>query len=109
MATLAESGKPVKGKRQRTIRLTVEPSADNPSCVVTIKDERGRETDYHVRPIPSAFGSAFEVTKILAADDATYHVNLDGDRSSCDCLGFTHHGHCKHAAGLVALKRAGKL
>jgi hypothetical protein len=109
MATVSAERRPVKAKRQRTIRVTVPPSDVNPACVVTIRDERGKDTDYHVCPIPSDFGTAYEVTKMFEADDAVYHVNLDGQRSSCDCLGFTHHGHCKHVSGLTALRRAGKL
>jgi hypothetical protein len=109
MATLANATPAVKAKRQRTIRVTVPPSDVNPACVVTIRGERGKDTDYHVCPIPSDFGTAYEVTKMFEADDAVYHVTLDGNRSSCDCPGFCHHGHCKHVSGLSALRQAGRL
>ena len=109
MNTVIAERPPVKAKRQRTIRVTVPPSDVNPACVVTVRDERGKDTDYHVCPIPSDFGAAFEVTKMFEADDAVYRVNLDGDRSSCDCLGFSHHGRCKHVSGLSVLRQAGKL
>lgn len=38
-----------------------------------------------------------------------YDVLLDGARSSCECLGFIKHAHCKHVEGLEALHANGKI
>jgi hypothetical protein len=65
-------------------------------------------TDYNLARIPSDFGMAFRLVKILGPHDR-YDVLLDGERSYCDCKGFLHHGHCKHVDGLAALVKAGKL
>ena len=35
--------------------------------------------------------------------------NIDGDKRTCECKGFLHHGHCKHADGIAALIAAGQL
>ena len=64
-------------------------------------------TRYFLWPIPSDFGTAFRLEKF--EDGEVYTVNLDGERSSCDCLGHLPWGHCKHAEGLAVLKAAGKL
>ena len=73
----------------------------------------GKESnDYEVTPISSAFGRAFRVTKVFPRDPmdwVTYHVCLDGARSSCECKGHAAHGHCKHVDGLAALVERGKL
>ena len=45
----------------------------------------------------------------LEANGETYHVNLDGDKRTCECKGFLKWNHCKHADGLAALIAAGRL
>jgi hypothetical protein len=57
----------------------------------------------------STVGRAFLVEKVFALEEAAYHVNLNGQQSSCECKGFLHHGHCKHVEGLTVLVQAGKL
>jgi hypothetical protein len=52
----------------------------------------------------------FKVEKVgPEADGAAYHVNIDGDRRTCECKGYLRHGHCKHGDGLAALLAAGRL
>jgi hypothetical protein len=64
---------------------------------------------YYVHELTAADGRGFEVEKIdptvPAGERVAYHVFLEanGQDRSCDCLGFSHHGHCKHADGLGAL------
>jgi hypothetical protein len=60
-----------------------------------------------VTELPADFGGGFAVEKIT--DGTTYHVNLDGERGTCECKGFLHHAHCKHVEGLAALIAAGRL
>jgi hypothetical protein len=72
------------------------------------------QTDYWVDPILSDFGRGFVLTKCpdFGKDGASYAVNLDGARSTCECPGFLrwgHHGPCKHLSALLALQAAGKL
>jgi hypothetical protein len=95
-------------KPQRSIRLEVRPEGDGLGIVrITV----GREyADYFLTPIPADFGRGFKVEKVgLTVNDPPYHVNIDGDKRSCECKGFLHHGHCKHADGLAALIAAGRL
>jgi hypothetical protein len=65
-------------------------------------------TDYFVQRIPSDFGTAFRLTKVLDEHDS-YAVNLDGDQRTCECKGNQRHGHCKHGDGLAALLQAGRI
>jgi hypothetical protein len=65
-------------------------------------------TDYNLAPIPSEFGRAFRLVKLLGPHDR-YDVLLDGERSRCECRGFLRWHHCKHVSALLALLQAGKL
>ena len=70
----------------------------------------GRPPCLDLTPIPADFGRGFRLEKIgLEANGEAYHVNLDGDRRSCECKGFGRWNHCKHADGLAALIAAGRL
>jgi hypothetical protein len=106
MSTVTRSRKRVKPERR--VQLAVAPSEVNPFAVVVITVGQ-EETHYRVQAIPSDFGEAFAVEKIDDLDPAVYHVNLSADGHTCDCKGFTRWAHCKHADGLAALKREGKL
>jgi hypothetical protein len=71
----------------------------------------GAETfTYWLSILDADYGLGVEVRKPLPETDV-YHVHYDPQRqlSTCDCLGGTHHGHCKHQEAVVALIRAGKL
>jgi hypothetical protein len=78
---------------------------------LTIRIVTERKTSrYHVEPVPSDFGGAFEVTELDRDDAETYAVLLDGARSSCTCKGHALGGYtCKHIASLNALRNAGAL
>jgi hypothetical protein len=72
----------------------------------------GKEaTEYTVSPIPADFGQGFEVRKPLDKGGEVYCVNLGADaaHSSCECKGFLRWAHCKHVAGLIALREQGRL
>ena len=70
---------------------------------------------YHLAPIPSDWGRAFEVRKLQADGGECYHVHLTSDGPTCDCRGFLQHGMCKggrgckHIAALTALDGRGQL
>ena len=95
-------------KPARTIRLALAPLPSSPG-VVTIT-ARGKTGDYLLSSTPSDFGEAFRLEKFPPQGGEVYHVllNADGTRS-CECKGFLRWGRCKHADGLAALKRAGRL
>jgi hypothetical protein len=65
--------------------------------------------DYVLRPMPSDFGSAFELCKVGDPDADAHHVCLEADRGACSCLGYLRYGYCKHRDGLAALRRAGRI
>ena len=95
-------------KPTRYVRLVIQPGADSLGVVrLTVG---GKSADYLLTPLAADFGRGFQVEKIgLEGNGEVYHVNLDGDKKTCECEGFLKWGHCKHADGLAALIAAGKL
>jgi hypothetical protein len=95
-------------KPARSIRwLTVPISPKKPYAAVRITVGQ-LVTEYFVTEIGAAEGRGFELEKIDHAPTGQptgrYHLNLLPDgRHTCDCLGHTHCGHCKHVEGLQAL------
>ena len=112
MPTATKSRKRVKPERR--IRL-VKPIQDGMGALqISIG---GEPHNYLILPLPSAFGSAFRLIKqelvpqtegyYELKDTARYHVNLNGQQSTCECLGFLKHNHCKHVEGLAVLRQRG--
>jgi hypothetical protein len=66
-----------------------------------------KEADYFLTPLATDFGRGFLLEKI--GHEESYHVNLNGPQSTCECKGFLKHGHCKHRDGLAALVAAGRV
>jgi hypothetical protein len=95
-----------RSKPARSIRLVLAPTPIMPGIVlITV----GKSTiDYSLERIPSDFGTAFRLTKILGDHDS-YAVNIDGDKRTCECKGYLKHGHCKHGDALTALLNAGRI
>jgi hypothetical protein len=100
-------------KLQRFIRLAVPLNDEGRNAVAVITEKRPRgakEERYFLSRVASDFGRGFFVEKIGAECEASkYHVHVNPEGRSCECLGFTRHGHCKHADGLAALVAAGRL
>jgi hypothetical protein len=95
-------------KPARSIRLVVplNDQGENGLLRITV----GKDTaDYFLTRIPADFGTAFRLEKVGEEDATAYHVNLNGQQSTCECKGFTRWNHCKHADGLAALSAAGKV
>jgi hypothetical protein len=67
------------------------------------------QTGYYLFPLPADFGTAFRLDKIGVEGEATYHVNLNGEHTTCECKGFLKWGRCKHCSALLALQAAGRL
>jgi hypothetical protein len=110
MSTATKSRKRVKPERR--IRL-VRPIKDGMGALqITVGDE---PHNYLILPLSSDFGSAFRLIKqelvpetegfYELKDTARYTVNLNGEQSTCECLGFCKHGHCKHVDGLTVLRQ----
>jgi hypothetical protein len=96
-----------RAKPARSINVAVRPSDVNPFFVVRIVE--GKKTDfYSVRPIPSDWGTAYQMAK-LPEDSEPYQVCLAGADSICTCKGHLRHGHCRHVEGLTALVKADRL
>src|SRR6266508_229614 len=68
--------------------------------VIRVKLSKNREQldAYTLEPIPSDFGRRLLLHK---HDGTSYAVNLRGTDSTCDCLGFDSHAHCKHVESLL--------
>jgi len=96
---------------QLTIELCVRPQGQSPGIIrLTVGKE---QADYNLTELPADIGRGFVVVKIgqHAEDKAPgkYAVTIDGDKTTCDCKGHTHHGHCKHADSIAALIASGEL
>jgi hypothetical protein len=101
MNTLTKPAKRIKPSR--TLRLY-------PGSPMLLEMTIGKDSySYWLQPIPSDFGSAYELRKSIGEGSETYHVCLDGQRSTCDCLGWCRWGHCKHIDSLAKLLAEGKL
>jgi hypothetical protein len=106
MVTLTQPSRRVKPTR--TIRLALPPSDVSAVAVMVITVGKAQDT-YHVTPIRSDFGAAFEVAKVSDPGQPVYQVCLEGNGGTCNCKGHSHRGTCRHVEGLAALRRAGKL
>jgi hypothetical protein len=95
-------------KPARTIRLAIPVNADGRNGVVRITV--GKESqDYFLSRIPSDFGAGFCLEKLGDEEGTAYQVNVSEGGRLCDCKGFCRWQRCKHADGLAALVKAGKL
>jgi hypothetical protein len=85
----------------RTVRLERLPTADEPGVVViTIGRTSGR---YVFLEIPCEIGGRGFIMHPQGLGNL-YHVRIGTPAdTSCECLGFYRHGHCKHTAALKAL------
>ena len=110
-----KSRKP-RAKPQRFARLDGKPTFDEPA--VLTRHVGGDETAYSLRVVPSDFGEALRLTKLVPTEygppelGEVYDVILEDDYTSgptCTCKGFGRWGHCKHADAVKALCDAGKL
>src|SRR5262245_43459560 len=108
-STISQAKK--QGQKTRTCRLVTTHAG---SVALTIRQQQGTQapqTDvYYLTPIKSEMGGvAYQLTK---HDCTKYDVLLDGEASTCDCLGQTKWGHrhpCKHIAALLILQARGQL
>jgi hypothetical protein len=92
-------------KPARSARVIIRAEGAAPAAIELAVGKL--ELGYMITAIAADFGRAWRVEKL--ADGTVYHVNLDGTHRMCDCRGFLHTGHCKHADGIAALFAAGKL
>ncbi len=105
-------------KPERTVNLgPVIPGSPNRLLSMTFITRGPKRTKeehfaYWLRAIPgTASGFRFEKVNPASAEGEPdhYDVLLDGERSTCECKGFLHYGHCKHVDSLRALVQGGKL
>jgi hypothetical protein len=106
--------RPARGQRAAPARsILFQPCPAGPRLgLVRITVGKG-SVDYWLARLPSDFGAAFRLEKFAPAGEepAAYDVLLadEGGVHSCECRGFLRWGRCKHADGLLALRRAGRL
>src|SRR5262245_22568620 len=80
------------------------------TVVLTIRQQFSSKREqldaYTLESIASDIGRWLLLHK---ADGTSYAVCLSGPDSTCDCKGFTSHGHCKHVESLLALQQRRRL
>jgi hypothetical protein len=95
-------------KPARTVKLLLPPAEGQTGALLIREGER--QDTYFLSLIPSDFGVGLEVEKVDPVNGhRTYHVNLNGDASTCECKGFLRWAHCRHVESLLALQAAGRL
>jgi hypothetical protein len=91
------------------VEATLWPFSQTSEAVLDI-DRGGDAFHYWLTPLPSDFGRAFRLTKFLHQGGEQYDVLLDGDQSTCECLGHLRwQTPCKHISALLQLDLAGRL
>src|SRR5262245_29558306 len=95
------AGRKARAKPQRFAYLDDRPTVDEPALLTL--HVGGKESDYWLHIVPSNFGEAFQLTKIVPTGNGpaelgeVYHILFEGEFSaSCECKGFLRWGHCKH-------------
>ncbi len=92
----------------RTMRFT---SCENGVHLLTLTVGTSA-TRYYCQRIPSDFGRAVRLDKFATEGGESYAINVGGERgnrSSCECLGFLRHGHCKHLDAVKKLLATNKM
>jgi hypothetical protein len=97
--------KSTRPKSPRKIKVVARPcpSGGAPG-ELSITDGRGVTASYaySVHPGEAAPATVVYLGRLGSSD--VYRVVIDpAGGHDCDCPGFVHHGHCKHADGLAAL------
>ena len=88
-ATAAPRQRKPRPKPARSIRLCVRPTAETAGVVrITVGKE---PADYLLTEVPADFGRGFLVEKVCFDAPAAYHVNIDGDKRTCECQGHYSH------------------
>jgi hypothetical protein len=102
-------------RRQKPERSHVLEDREG-ALVLTITLQQGRQEHtvaYHLTEIGADWGHGFELRKsvpdALPGEESVYHVNLDGQHSTCDCRGFERWRTCKHLDTLLELVEKGRL
>lgn len=96
-----------KPETERTCKLT---SNEYGHPILTLAETKGvrvrktTRTHYHLECNPTRGVRAFRLFKMpeQGEEQEVYDVQLIPE-PSCDCKGFTAHGHCKHYDALLAL------
>jgi hypothetical protein len=103
MGSLTKKAAQVKvSKAPRALRWA--PLTDCNGWLGGLTISQGKETDtYLVSHLDADFGRGFRLTHLT--EGQSYDVNVTEPRghSSCECLGFTHWGKCKHVSALIRM------
>jgi len=105
MTTTTATRKTAK-KQDRAAKLTTVGTAQ------VLGLTTGKDTVFYLlTTLAATVGAGFHLAKADRGDGPgeEYDVLLDGQFSSCECMGFLRHGHCKHVEALTALVKCGKL
>jgi hypothetical protein len=109
----------------RTLRLVAPLDLENRNGLLQITIRSGVKKikeevfEYRLAKIAADFGAGFLLEKqnppAGPGEPTAYHVNVNGQHSTCECQGFTRWGMgkdgtgCKHIAALAKLIELGKV
>jgi SWIM zinc finger len=109
---MCSTRKTARKQREITRHLTiVQPFVNGVGqiCITETTDGVPDVKDYTVTRLVTDFGIGLEW---LNPEGATYHVNLNGEHSTCDCPWGTYRSHlkpCRHVSASLAFQASGKL
>lgn len=84
--------------KQRSYKLTPHIASVWYDLVITMD---GIPKQYLLSTFPTDWGRGFRLETFPSGE--VYNVNILGEDSSCECLGFTQYGHCKHVLVLISI------
>ena len=96
--------KPVSVKRTLKVVKPVDADGHGHIWIIQIRGSRVEHDSYLLQTFPAFDGSAVGVRVEHLLEETVYNCCVASDRtkSTCECLGFLHHRHCKHVDCLHA-------
>jgi hypothetical protein len=111
MSTVRKTARRVKVRSEetRTVCLTHLPASQPGAYVLDIVQGKV-SCSYWLTALPADFGRAFRLQKFQHQGGECYDVLLDGEKSTCECMGHLRwQTWCKHIQALRQLEAAGRL
>jgi hypothetical protein len=105
------AGKPARGSKRPERFVSWAARLACGAGLLRLREAGSAPHHYFVSALSADFGRGFLVEKVGPAGQVveTYHVNVNGQQSLCECKGWLRWQHCKHVESLAALIDHGRL